>query len=140
MSSIVNAAASGYGVTSQASGSATNGAKTNSLGKDDFLKLLVTQLENQDPLNPMDNTQFIAQMAQFSELEQMQNVNKTLLITQAASLIGRDVTWQDTSGAVKQGTVNAVQVTADAVNVQVGDNGYVAVDKITTILPANSGK
>lgn len=49
----------------------------NELGKDAFLKLLATQLANQDPLNPTDDTQFIAQLAQFSSLEQMSNLNKT---------------------------------------------------------------
>ena len=44
------------------------------LGKDAFLELLVTQLQNQDPLNPMDDKEFIAQLAQFSSLEQMSNV------------------------------------------------------------------
>ncbi|HON56919.1 MAG TPA: flagellar hook capping FlgD N-terminal domain-containing protein [bacterium] len=48
------------------------------LGKDQFLQLLSTQLRYQDPLNPMSNDQFIAQMAQFSSLEQMQNLNKTM--------------------------------------------------------------
>lgn len=51
----------------------------NSLDKEAFLKLLVTQLANQNPLNPVEDKEFIAQLAQFSELEQMQNLNKNLI-------------------------------------------------------------
>lgn len=69
----------GLGVYGSATG---NMAKTKSaeaaMGKDAFLKLLVTQLENQDPLNPTDNTEFVAQLAQFSSLEGIQNLNTSL--------------------------------------------------------------
>lgn len=68
------------------------------LGKDDFLKLLITQLSNQDPTAPMENTEFIAQMAQFSSLEQMTNMStgfahlaNMLSGSEAVSTIGKTV-------------------------------------------------
>lgn len=79
----------------------TPAASRETMDKDSFLKLLITQMQHQDPLSPMDNTQLLAQMAQFSSLEQMQNLNASfetnLLLTQAlnnsaaAGLIGRHV-------------------------------------------------
>ncbi|HPJ96421.1 MAG TPA: flagellar hook capping FlgD N-terminal domain-containing protein [Syntrophales bacterium] len=77
-------------------------SKTTSLGKDDFLKMLVAQLKHQDPLNPMDGTEFAAQLAQFSSLEQLTNMNtqltnlglyqKTMISTEAVNLLGKEVT------------------------------------------------
>jgi flagellar basal-body rod modification protein FlgD len=63
----------------------------NQLGKDDFLKLLVAQLKNQNPLNPMDDKEFIAQLAQFSTLEQMQNLNTSFSAVRAINLIGKNI-------------------------------------------------
>ncbi|MFJ7950529.1 flagellar hook assembly protein FlgD [Lysinibacillus sp. NPDC096418] len=75
------------------------------LGKDAFLKLLITQLQNQDPTNPMDDREFIAQMAQFSSLEQMQNMTKameSLLASQQqtqlmnySTFVGKEVKWHE---------------------------------------------
>lgn len=61
------------------------------LGKDEFMKILVSQLSNQDPLEPTSDTDFIAQLAQFSMLEQMQSLNSGFLTSQAYSLIGKQV-------------------------------------------------
>ncbi len=63
--------------------SALSSAQTGNMGKDEFLKLLVTQLRHQDPLSPMDNTAFVAQLAEFSSLEQMTLVNENLDAQQA---------------------------------------------------------
>lgn len=57
---------------------ATKNTHNDNLDKDAFMKLLTTQLSNQDPLNPMEDREFIAQMAQFSSLEQMQNMNESM--------------------------------------------------------------
>ena len=65
-----------------------------SLDKQAFLKLLTTQLQHQNPLEPMDNQQFVAQMAEFSALEQMQNLNKNfaaMALMQASTILGKYV-------------------------------------------------
>lgn len=76
-------------------------ATSTSMGKDDFLTLLITQLQNQDPLNPADSTEYTAQLAQFSSLEQLSNVNANLEYmqlyqasinnAQAVSFIGKEI-------------------------------------------------
>jgi flagellar basal-body rod modification protein FlgD len=83
-----------------------------SLGKDDFLKILTTQLSHQDPLKPMDDTQFVSQMAQFSSLEQMQNMNKSSQLQAATSMIGKGVKAEvtgDQGSELIYGTVSATK-------------------------------
>src|SRR4051794_37130563 len=87
------------------------------LGKDDFLKLLVGQLQHQDPLAPSDDQQWIGQMAAFSQLEQVSNmaastekIVDTLNTNGALSLIGHTVTYLDSSGASKTGKVDTVDM------------------------------
>ncbi|SHI67556.1 flagellar hook capping FlgD N-terminal domain-containing protein [Propionispora hippei] len=98
------------GVTGTTSNTAITSGTNNILGKDDFLKLLITQLQNQDPLNPTSDQDFIAQMAQFSSLEQMQNMNTSLMTSQASTLIGKTVSWTGSDSQVHGGTVQGVSM------------------------------
>lgn len=82
----------------------------NSLGQDAFLKLLITQLKNQSPLNPQDNTAFVAQLAQFSSVQGIQNLNETVTdlssslqssqALQASALVGRAVETETSKAAL----------------------------------------
>lgn len=91
-----------------------NRAAGSDLGKDAFLQLLVTQLKYQDPLEPASNEEFLAQMAQFSALEQMQNLNTSFDKYQAFTMIGKSVLAKITDATGKEtyteGKVDAVQM------------------------------
>lgn len=107
------------------------------LGKDEFLKLLVCQLQNQDPLNPQDDTQFIAQLAQFSSLEQMTNMNNTMTSTSAYSLVGKEVIVQtkDSAGTYKEvrGTVDYVEMKNGEAKLSIDGNTY-SIDDLVQVM------
>lgn len=94
------------------------------LDKDDFLMLLVTQMKYQDPLEPESNTEYVAQLAQFSSLEQMQNLNSTATNTSAYTLVGKQVRIRETSDT---GAEREVQGMVEYVKMQNG-KPYVSVD------------
>jgi len=98
------------------------------LGKDDFLKLFVTQLQHQDPMNPSDNSQFMAQMAQFSTLEQITNLSNATTqmvfanqVSQSVGLIGRTVTYDNADGTSGTGVASAVNIANGTILVTIGD-------------------
>jgi flagellar basal-body rod modification protein FlgD len=114
-----------------------NTRNTGELGKDDFLKLLITQVQHQDPLNPASDTDFIAQIAQFSALEQMQNLNTSFAFSKGFSLIGKYVTGQiidEATGDTKyvSGLVESARMNAGKVYVIV-DGKEINVDQITDV-------
>lgn len=114
---------------------------SNELGKDEFLKLLVTQLKYQDPLDPVDNKEFIAQLAQFSSLEQMTNLNEgfqslvqSSTVLQSSSLLGKNVEIFDPNQGIQtEGSVQEVLFQEGGVQVMV--NGQIfdvnTVSKVT---------
>jgi flagellar basal-body rod modification protein FlgD len=133
-----SAGTTGTGTTDK-TGKTANAAGT-ALGKDDFLKLLVGQLKNQDPLNPTSDTDFIGQMAQFSQLEQTTNMasaNDKLIAEQrgarAVSLLGRSVTYPDASGAAATGVVERVEWADGKPSLTVGGIAGIDPDSVTAV-------
>jgi flagellar basal-body rod modification protein FlgD len=93
----------------------------------DFLKLLSAQLQNQDPLNPVSNSDFTAQLAQFSTLSGVQQLNTSTQqmlalqqISQGASLVGKSVTYNDANNNPASGTVGAVDFQNNQLLLQIG--------------------
>ena len=110
------------------------------LDKDDFLMLLVTQMKYQDPLEPESNTEYVAQLAQFSTLEQMENLNNTTTNTSAYTLVGKQVRIKETSdtGAEKetQGMVGYVKMENGKPYVSVNGEMY-SYDDIIEVIDDN---
>lgn len=112
--------------------SSSTSSKTNStvgLDQNAFLKILVAELQHQDPTNSKDSTEYVAQMAQFSSLQEMLNLNNTMTFNGASSLVGKlvslDVT--DDSGKSYRGIVQNVTRNGSKINLNVevlDDNGY----------------
>lgn len=123
-----------------ASGAAASAVGT-ILGKDDFLKLLVGQLKNQDPMNPTSDADFIGQMAQFSQLEQTTNMasaNERLIVQQsgarAVALIGRTVTYPDPgTGALTTAVVERVEWLSGRPSLTVGAVAGIDPDSVTAV-------
>jgi flagellar basal-body rod modification protein FlgD len=114
------ASSSTTGTSSTSSTDSTSSSKVGAaagMGKDDFMQLLVAQLKNQDPMKPMDDKEFITQLAQFSSLEasqklteQMEELTGSQMITQAATLLGKNVTAKLTTGEVETGPITQVKM------------------------------
>lgn len=137
-----------YGATQRSTAASAGSGEV--LGKDDFLKLLITQLTYQDPLEPVDSTEFTAQLAQFSTLEQMENLVLAVregneltgsllelaLLGQAAGLIGRSVraTVENPDGSTTtvDGTVDAVRASASGPVLDVGGT-MVRLDQVEKV-------
>jgi flagellar basal-body rod modification protein FlgD len=97
--------------TPPAANTQSSNSKAGILGKDDFLKLFVAQLQNQDPTSSQDPTQSMQQMAQFSEIEQITNMVNQQNQSSAVGLLGKTVTYSDKNG-VHTGAVEKVNTSA----------------------------
>ncbi len=113
---------------------------TGVLGKDDFLKLLVGQMRNQNPMQPTGDNEWISQMTQFSVLEQITNVaTQTTALTdeqrttRTLALIGKTVTYLDDQGAAQTGAVERVTLTSDGPRLTIGGHAGITPDAIAEV-------
>jgi flagellar basal-body rod modification protein FlgD len=123
----------------------TTGVVNNTPGaqmdKDSFLKLLVAQLQHQDPGNPMDSSAFMSQLAQFSSLEQMTNMstsinklNSSNAVTQSVALIGHDLVFTRADGSTASGVADGVTLLNGVVAIDVNGES-VSPDAVTAVGP-----
>jgi len=108
--------------------------------KDMFLQLLVAQMRYQDPMNPTDSSQFLAQSAQFTALEKMQDVaDKTAQLFQAqvsfgaSGFIGKTVSWSDSDGNTQTATVHGVTFGKDGPMLDVGSTDPVSIASVLSV-------
>jgi flagellar basal-body rod modification protein FlgD len=117
-------------------------SKKKNLDQNDFLKLLAVQFQSQDPMKPMDDTAFIAQMAQFTTLEQGKSLTAEMVklrtdqqLATANSYLGKQVTVNDGSGSTATGLVSGIQVGSDGPRIVVGDYTY-PISSVLLVEPA----
>jgi flagellar basal-body rod modification protein FlgD len=121
----------------------TRESKGDNLGKEDFLKLLVTQLTHQDPTNPMKDTEFVTQLATYSGLEQQMTMNKNLesliaantatTAASAVSLIGTVVGYLGEDGKLKAGQVSFLDIVDGKINLYLRDGTYIPFSSVEQI-------
>ncbi len=141
----LNSSATPTSASNAATASAAATATQQTLGENDFLTMMMAQLKNQDPLNPMDNSAFVAQLAQFSQVSGIQNLNTTMSslssnltsnqALQASSLIGKQV-YVNSSQAVYNGQgafsgMVTLPQSTDSLNVQISDASGAVIKQIS---------
>ena len=101
------------------------------LDKNDFLQLMVAQLQNQDPLEPQSNEEFVAQMAQFTSVETLSELSNSMNFSQATMMIGKQVTINDTDQVIT-GVVEKAAIVDSKVKIFVNGQSY-GLEKVTEV-------
>ncbi len=103
------------------------------LGQNDFLKLMIAQLQAQNPLEPGNSNEYLSELAQFTQVEQMTNMANANELSGAVQMIGRKVSYNASSGQGATGTVESVQSSASGTTVTVEGTSGIALSAITNV-------
>jgi flagellar basal-body rod modification protein FlgD len=137
MTSPTSGVSGNAGVNAAAAAKTTLSEKSKDLGdKDTFLKLLVAQLKYQDPSKPADSTQFLAQTAQFTQVEKLGDIAdllKSQRMVTASALVGQTVTYMDEVGAQHTGVITAAKLNGDSEPILKVGNTDVLLSKVTEV-------
>lgn len=132
--------------SSTASTNSTSAASNLKLNTGDFLNMMITQLQNQDPMNPTNSDQLMSQMSAIGQMESASNLDTTLSglgtqtqIGSASSLLGKKVQGIDSNSSSVSGVVTAVQVASTGVSLQLDGGDTVSLSNISSITSAASG-
>lgn len=141
---MATSAISGNGAGGIGASSASANDPLKGLGLDQFLKLMIAELQNQDPLNPMDNSQMLQQISQIREIGSTDKLTKTLdavlmgqNLTSASSLIGKHVTGLDDNAKQVSGVVDRITLSDGVPKLHVGDQ-TVGLENLSEVLPVNN--
>ncbi len=126
--------------TPQGAQTATPANPASTLNDNQFLQLMVAQLQQQDPLNPTDSTSYLSELAQFTTLEQETNTaNNTLKLEnsnqtdEALRLLGQNVTYTDATGNAASGLVSSVDLTGSAPTLTIGATSGITTGQVQTV-------
>jgi flagellar basal-body rod modification protein FlgD len=143
MSTTTPTSSSGSAASTTSSSTSNNPLQSVTVG--DFTQMLVTELQNQDPTQPMSNTDLMNQVSQIQSIESNQQLTSTLQsvalgqsIASAGNLIGRTVAGLDAQGNQVNGTVSSVSISAGSATLNVGSSAL-PLNNVTQISPASSG-
>lgn len=137
--STVSSVTSSYSTSSTSSTSSTANSE---LGFENWINLLATELEYQDPSDPVSSSEYVAQMAQLSSLTQMENIYSAVNNVEAYNMIGKSVTYQttDSSGntSEKTGTVSSVMISGSSTYLVIG-GAKVDLSSVVQVADSSSG-
>lgn len=135
-------AASGVGASSGLASPSQMKSKKMELKTEDFIKMMITQLQNQDPLEPAKNQELLAQMSQIGQLQSATTLQESLQgmvlqnqIGSASSLIGKTVKGLDSADDPVTGLVNSVRVSSDGISLELDNGKSLMLSRITEIAP-----